>query len=264
MNMADNDAAPAAVQLVPAPAPAPAANANAASTARLPDFWEPDPALWFLTCEGIFATHRVTRPMDKYNLAISKLPFETLTTARDLMETAAALPDAYAALKGRLLGSYGRSKWAKLNELVDLPAACTSRPSILLRKMLSLLPPGERPGDLFRILFMRRMPANIRDALGSRDYATPHEMAAEADRMWDTRPETATVAAAGRPDRSPSPCRGQQQQQSRQPRDRRQQSQGQRKDRAATPGPDGRLCFYHQKWGSSAEKCRPPCSYQEN
>ncbi len=81
-------------QQAPPPLAAPA-EANPAAHVRLPDFWEPNPSLWFLQVEAQFAMFWITTSLAKYHLAVAKLPFETLMTAQDLEETAATINDPY-------------------------------------------------------------------------------------------------------------------------------------------------------------------------
>ena len=53
--------------------------------------------------------------------------------------------------------------------------------------MLALLPAGEPAGTLFLAMYLRRLPASMRDHLTTADFATPAEMMAHADLLWDAR-----------------------------------------------------------------------------
>ena len=48
---------------------------------------------------------------------------------------------------------------------MNLPALGDQRPSHLMNSMLFLLPDGHKPGFLFKFLFLKRLPTDIRSHL---------------------------------------------------------------------------------------------------
>jgi hypothetical protein len=115
-------------------------------------------------------------------------------------------------------------------------------------KMMSLLPAGEKPGVLFQALYLRRLPIDMREHMGGRQFDTARQMAEYADLLWDARggarADLYVVREAARrgwqssrlPHRSPS-----------------------RRDK--TPAMRG-YCRLHAKWGAKAFKCILPCTFQ--
>ncbi len=253
------------------PAP-PAVTVNAVAV-KLPEFWTADPNTWFSQAEASFRRSNVTASYTKYDHVLMKLPCDVVMSVRDLVNSMQPnTPDAYEQLKARLTDSYAKTRWQQVFALIDLPALGDRRPSHLMNEMLALLPTGSNKDDsLFLGLFLRKLPTTMRDHLAAADHQTATAMAKHADVLWDARCGEAAVTAvdaseidavnraknASRSSRSPdrrrSPdCRGQSSQ-----------------HRKPTPGPDGRrrdpaLCFYHNKWGSKAQKCQAPCSWTEN
>jgi hypothetical protein len=256
-----------------APTP-PTVNVNAVAV-KLPEFWPADPQTWFHQAEAAFRRSNVVTSFTKYDHVLMKLPTDVVMTVRDLVNTMQPnTPDAYEQLKARLTASYGRTKWQQVNTLLDMPPLGDRRPSHLMHEMLAQLPTGEnKDGAIFLGIFLRKLPANMRDHLAAANHATAAAMAAHADVLWDARcgeptvshllDATTTAVAAmnvSRENRRRSPDR-------RSPDRRRRQS---RPGRRQTPGPDSRrrdssaLCYYHSRFGQKAVKCEAPCSWTEN
>ena len=138
-------------------------------------------------------------------------------------------------------------------KLLDYPALGDKRPSELMDTMLALLPAGESPDTtIFRVLFMRRLPSDMRQQLAAREYATPEEMAEQADVLYDARGPAVIAAALNRRNSSPAERRRSPEDRESRPRDRR----------AATPGAT-KICWIHKKWGAAAHNCVKPCSYRQ-
>jgi len=119
--------------------------------------------------------------------------------------------------------------------------------------MLALLPDDEVTGSLFLGLFLERLPEEMRDHLVASEFKNPSEMALHADKLWDARRTQSSdpllAAAATSPSRARTRERG-----STSP-SRRAQTPG-----PATPGE----CYFHKRFGSTANNCRPPCNFPGN
>jgi hypothetical protein len=107
-----------------------------------------------------------------------------------------------------LTASFQKSPWQKTFELLEMPDLGDRRPSVLMDAMLALLPEDVQPNRLFLALFLRRLPADMRDHLAAQDLKTPEAMAAAANRLYDARPQCTPVSAISRREaRPPSPGR---------------------------------------------------------
>jgi hypothetical protein len=168
--------------------------------------------------------------------------------------------DPYEQLEEKLTVSYQKSPWQRTFELLDMQDLCDRRPSVLMDAMLALLPDDIEPNRLFLALFLRRLPANMRDHLAAQDLKTLAAMAAAANRLFDARPQGIAVAAAAAQrsyrDFSPAGHR-------RSPNRRDDRWEKQRPTPGRT-GDGGALCFYHNRFGKRAAKCEPLCTWSGN
>ncbi len=177
-----------------APTP-PTVNVNAVAV-KLPEFWLADSQTWFHQTEAAFRRSNVVTSFTKYDHVLMRLPTDVVMTVRDLVNTMQPnTPDAYEQLKARLTASYGRTKWQQVNTLLDMPPLGDRRPSHLMHEMLAQLPTGEnKDGAIFLGIFLRKLPATMRDHLAAANHATAAAMAAHADVLWDARCGEPTVS----------------------------------------------------------------------
>jgi hypothetical protein len=247
---------------------------------KLPDFWVKDPKMWFAQAEAQFRRARVTAETTMYDYVLMKLPQDVVMSVRALVSAIEADPvkqeQSYTLMKEALLGSYGMTKWQMAYSLLDHPDLGDRRPSAMMAEMLSLRYETTAPDSLFLALFLRRLPASIRDHLAAANHTTATEMATHADILWDARNTTAVSAVtdslAAVSVRSASP------RYSRSP-DRRARSPvnrgggGRQPPRPPTPGrQDGKSssnknkwCFNHKKYGDKAYTCCwDKCKFAEN
>ena len=67
---------------------------------------------------------------------------------------------------------------------MNLPALGDQRPSHLMNSMLFLLPDGHKPGFLFKFLFLKRLPTDIRSHLVNVKIDELWDLAVLADQLW--------------------------------------------------------------------------------
>ena len=249
--------------------PQPVAFAAATHQLHLPPFWPNEPDLWFASIEAAFELAKITSPRTRYQRALALLPVDSLCSVRDLVCGSAEIADPYTELKRRLTGAYGKSPWQLTNELLDHHDLGDLKPSVLMAKMLAVLPPGEKVHYIFLGLFKRKLPASWQAQLAQNTTTDHRELAAAADLIWGACSRQAVVAAAPAVPRQPSPNRA------RSPDRDRGQRNNRRGGRGSTPGRrDGRntqpyvegsnICFFHHTFGRLARSCKPPCNWQEN
>jgi hypothetical protein len=243
-----------------APAFEPVASVNHVSV-KLPDFWIKEPELWFTQAEANFRRAKITCSLTKYDYVLQRLPMEVLVSVKELARRVRTgkVDDSYEQLEAKLTACYQRSPWQLAFDLLNMPDLGDRRPSVLMDTMLA---DDCTPNRLFMALFLRRLPANIRDQLVAQDLKDPAAMAAVADRIYDAWPHGCNVqavqhAAVHAVDRSPLPAA------CRQPSGLRD---GGRQDKSRRREDDSRngLCFYHTNFGARAARCRPPCGWPGN
>jgi hypothetical protein len=230
----------------------------------LPPFRASRPAAWFGQVENIFRLRRVTDQRDQFGYAIAVLGEDQTLAIDDLLEQFPPPVDAFRRLKERLLAHHSLDTFQRVEQLMDIGPLGGLRPSVLLAQMRQLLPPGEENTVLFRCLFLRRLPREIRLALAEDRFSPVAALAARADSMIVHHdpavaaavaaaspvddPAVAAVTAGGRPAQQPkkSGRRGG-------GRDRRQAA----KQRVG-------VCYSHWKYGEDAYHCDQPgaCAFK--
>ena len=192
------------------------------------------------------------------------------TDVRDLI-LQPPVPHPYTTLKEQLIRRTAALEQRRLQQLITTEELGDRSPSQLLRRMQQLL--GDRvaatDGTFVRELFLQKLPANVRMVLASMgDTVSVEELAQIADKIVEvaapaisgvTAPSlreveqlraevsrladlVTSLATQGSKPRgcSPSPSR------------------------TRSTGDDPTLCWYHQRFGDSARRCRPPCSRSGN
>jgi hypothetical protein len=86
-----------------------AAAASLQRDCRLPDFVIEKPEAWFKCVEAQLEDARVTKPKDRYNKVLGKLPVHIIEELAPVTDDSSAYADPYTALKECLLAAYGRS-----------------------------------------------------------------------------------------------------------------------------------------------------------
>ena len=76
-------------------------------------------------------------------------------------------------------------EWPCIIEVSYIYPPTTGDPDVLMAEMLSLRFETTAPDSLFLALFLRRLPASIRDHLAAANHTTATEMATHADILWD-------------------------------------------------------------------------------
>ena len=253
----------------PAAPPPPVAD-SAAAVVRLCDFYADDPESWFCTIDSIFVTARVTRPVTKFHWAISKLQSHIMPSIAHLCREVNTLEDPYGDLRRLIVKAYGLSPLQRTEKLLDYPNLGTMKPSVLWDQLRALMPSTLEEIQL--ALFYRRLPAYIRDAVGTRKFTDQDELTELCNQVWEHHGGAAAAAAAAAAvsHRSASPARDRRAQSPNRSGRYGQQGGRPQRRRSPTPGaprswPDsaGR-CYYHSCYGANARKCKEPCTYQEN
>jgi hypothetical protein len=145
-------------------------------------------------------------------------------------------------LKERLLAAYGRSKWEKLDSLLNFPKmGVNERPSVVLAHLNTLKPASLE--ELFCAIYLWVLPDGYREHFSRSQFKTAEELAAVADGLWEMRcGNPAVVVAVGlsaSPGRQQSPFRQQQQQHRRSGRRNRGSGSRGGSGGGITPSPPG-------------------------
>ena len=228
---------------------------------KLPDFWAEAPDMWFARAEAEFSLRNITLDSTMHGYLVAHLPENVALRVRDAINC--PHPETpYAALKERLLKVFTLTEAQRAQRLLAFPQAVDERPTVVLDRMLALLPSdvdSTNPGFLFKELFLRALDSETRALLASFKPESIRDLAEAADAFWSRRSAPAPVhAVSASPPPPPSPV---------QCSDHRCMAvrPAARASAASPRGPaaadDGR-CWYHARWGSRATRCRSPCSWK--
>ena len=183
----------------------------------------------------------------------------------------------YTTLKQAIIKRFVGSNQQKLQRLLNELEFGDSKPSQLLRRMRQLWCGGGTDDAILRELFLQRLPGNVRMVLApSASSITLDNLAEMADRIMEV--STPSIAAIHAPSVSSSSeidsLRAEVRQlkelvqslslysRSRDPRHRSPTPARRRSPSPARHTPvsdDSTICWYHQRFGNAATKCRPPC-----
>ena len=165
----------------------PTATAYAVSL-KLTDFWPSDPELWFAQAEALFTAQNVTQEKTKFGHVVRVLPARYASEVRDIILRQPEQP--YKVLKAELTKRVCPSKRQRLQQLLHVDDLGDRKPSQLLRHMLKLrgddVPDDDRD-DIFRKLFLQKLPITIRTALATHKDATLVQLAEMADDMAEVQ-----------------------------------------------------------------------------
>ena len=253
---------------------------------KLPEFWPSSPHAWFGIVEAQFRIRQVTSEDDRFMLVASILPESSVRKVAHLLSTPPA--DCYTQLKAALLSSHQLTDIQKAELLFNMDDLGSKRPMELLTKMMELVTPGEEKTRLFAMLFMRRLPAQVRVQLTEDDHTDLRALAEKAEccsamlaRKWGTSsfqavftPEddgdnpAASVSAIRSSSSSQRSNKGGKpgfwQQKKQQQRQKQPTQQADNSSPAELARLTSGLCYPHFKFGAKAFNCSQPCNWQGN
>jgi len=164
----------------------------------LPPFKVNRPAAWFAQCADLFRMRGVYDQRDMFPLCYNILGDEQQAQVDDIAELLPRPADAFFRLRDRLVASHSLDVGQRVKQLLELPALGGQRPSALLARMRQLCPPGEDQGEIFRQLFIQRLPAQVRLQLAEDRHSLVQALAARADTLMANHSYSA-VASVGEP-----------------------------------------------------------------
>ena len=94
---------------------------------KLPNFWLDKPASWFVLAESRFRLHGVEGEQQRFDLLLSSLTKESLSTVMDVVERPDLL-QPYTVLKDRLLAAHQLTDFQRIARLHQLEPLGARRP----------------------------------------------------------------------------------------------------------------------------------------
>lgn len=242
---------------------------------RAPPFWKENPALWFRQLESQFFMNNIVSSETKYHIAVAALDTSVINQVSDVVMNPPPAAQMYETLKNRLQERFTESEERRFKRLLNNIELGDKRPSHLWREMRELA--ANRVNDEFlRSLWLQRLPAQVQAILSNDDGDLPR-LLTTADRITevlDVRGDVHSVTSTPRTEAVTHSSEiqlltaqvseltkqfaafssGSHSARSRSnSRNRRDRS----RDRNSSD-----LCYYHDRFGSEAKKCRKPCTYK--
>ena len=221
--------------------------AGFAASVKLPEFWQSDPAAWFQHVEALFHLRRITEDDSRYFLVVAALDQHSTRRVMQLLRDPPR-HGKYAALRQLLLRRYSLSAAERADKMLSLPGLGDGSAVDLMDSMLSLLG-SDVGGFLFPHIFLRQLPPPVRAALANSPCLAASDyrgLAEEADRVLLATRRFSVQGVSSDP----------------------RQPTAEGEDPAVVAGVSGRrqrggaLCFFHQRYGSKARRCVPPCTFE--
>ena len=253
---------------------------------RLPSFCTNDVPCWFRRAEIQFRIKKITSETLKADYVLAALPEETFTSVAGWLDTQ---PDEipYKELKEYLLEKFtltAEEKAKKLMAIINQPIG-DQRPSQAMEEMERLirLPTTngeEKTMDVLLILWLHRLPHEVRKNITAFSEHTREELKKKADRLKDAAAATSSKAVAGHV------CSSQEDDYKEEnpineentaaatfngnrptfrKQTRPQQTLNPQPPRDIVPRKAAQsICFYHRRFGHEARRCLHPCSWTKN
>ena len=232
---------------------------------KLPPLWTGGAEAWFNQAEGQFDTKGVTSSLTKYQYVIQAFSQEMSRQFYDLLR-APPTRNPYETLKARVIKHYALTDYQRFETIMSLPFSPDEKPSILMNSMLALMPDGYTPDFIFKSLFLRRLPHEIRIFLLKNMDKDPRDLADEADELWQDRSGAVNNCTLEDDVEDVNVIRNQSSNRRRPfntPQQRRHSNNAQFSSSSNTQS-QGELCFYHDKYGNKAQRCKEPCLFSGN
>jgi len=276
------------------------ANVEATTSRRIPSFWKFNPRLWFAKVESSFGSNRIRADASKYDILVNTLDAEIIQEVADVMLNPPA-EEKYETLKAAIIERLSDSADRQLHKLLNELELGDKKPSQLLPQMRSLAG-NAITDDALRVKWLDLLPAQVSRLIKVLKATGLDEQATLADELLSGEPTVVAVSARGPSmpilqqnethvaavDHSLAqevaalkkslaqllefnkkiqfefPANKRQQQQNR-PR-QRSQSRGRKnsRDQSCAQEQNPKWCWYHQVYGTEAQKCKDSCSFQGN
>lgn len=253
--------------------------------ARLPPFWKSNPRIWFTQTEANFAVAGITNDVTKYHSVIGAIDGSVLVQVGDIF-TGPVEKQTYANLKERLITQFAESEETQLKILLQEIALDDKKPSTLLREMRALAGAAVTE-ELLKSLWIQRLPQQIRVILSINESGLDN-MAKQADKIAEVTPQrgidaTESCSSAnnndirneladlrsmieklslrenGRETRREQGRSGTRDRSVSRYRSKSYNRQHFRNNNFQQNDNDENICYYHNKWGNKAKKCKPHC-----
>lgn len=241
---------------------------NAISTAIRPPVFSADrPALWFAQLERLFTLNRITSETTKFNYASSFLETRAATEVEDLILTPPA-EEPYTKLRDTLIARLTSSREARLKQLIEREELGDRTPSQFLRHLKRL--DSGLPDPVLQTFWLTKLPDDTQKILGAVKEPTLDELSDAADRIHLVNPRANIAAAEAESsllkkiEELTHQVKELTSKVNAKPPRSRSTSGSHNTNTTETYQENPDFCFFHNRFGDKARKCREPCKFQGN
>lgn len=230
------------------------------SMRRLPPFWRAHPDLWFIQVEANFARGRVYTDKARVADIIGQLEPDILLHLREFTRKPEE-EKTYDLLKASLLKRFTKTELSRTAELLEEMTLDDKRPSDLFRDMRDIA--GEDITiNFLKTMWLKRLPLLMQQTMLGRG-GTIEELIEFADNLSElNRNSVASMESRrGSPDRLTKIERQLEHLSKMYARNSGAKRDDDKKPKGRVSKPPSGQCFYHERFGEKATKCRSPCNY---
>lgn len=221
------------------------------SARPFPPFMRSFPGLWFYQIEAIFSVSDVTDDRDKYENIICQLELDVLSYVEEIFD----LPpeeQTYTLLKKRLIAVFSDLETKRLQNYIKDISLDSKKPSELLRAM-RIFAANRFTETILRTLWMQKLPTQMQAILQVSNMSLT-ELSLQADTIHEVMMD---ILAKEKSDQIQQDLfksiRGVFKQLKQLTNIIRSESRMR---------PAGRLCYFHNKFGANATRCKKNCSFK--
>ena len=235
---------------------------------KLPPYWPKDPTLWFAQVESQFSIAKITKEETKFHHVVASLSSEAAAEVRDLILKPPDKP--YTTLKETLVQRTTESATQRLQKALTATEIGDAKPTQVLRMLQQQLDGMEPPDNMLKQVFLQKLPVTVRSIVAANsDVMDITQIAELADRVNEHLPSSSQSVALATATTSSNTLE-----------DRisrietmlqrvctlsTKQNTSRKYSRSRSRGrfnPDGKFCYYHWRYRSTATKCKPPCAWK--
>lgn len=241
---------------------------------KTPNFTPKDPELWFSLLEGCFEAADIKSEKTKFHHATAALDTTTLIEVRDILLLSPG-PQPYTRLKEELTKRLSISTERKIRRFLEVEEIGDRTPSQFLRHLRTL--GGNVPDEILRTLWTSRLPGSSQAIIAAQKNLPLDDLASVADAVSE-----AMTAVSIPPPSAPQHYeimmgklmtevaelklqngnrQRAYQQSERRPRTRYYADRSSSRQRSSSRSRNPNYCFYHDRFGARAIKCRAPCNF---
>lgn len=240
---------------------------------RTPAFWAHDASLWFTVTEAQFRNSGITTDETKTNIVLRALDHKQTIAIADVLKEATS-GNMYEPLKKALIDRFTMSQQRRTRQLLEGEDIGDRTPTQFLRDMRRI--GGTAAADeILAAMLMKQLSPSVQAVLSMMNYTSADQLAAAADRAYELyKPNVCMTVQTTTPTPAGDDVQCRLDALEKQLHEVQMELNRLRRRRSRTPAHNrmparsmngatiaADFCYYHEKFGDRATRCRAPCKY---